>query len=133
MYGLSKLDFKNFWIWHNIFILRGEVVYMDYKTIDSATLKSWLEKDEAVLIDVREQGEYDEVNIPASTLVPLGKISIRALPSSDKKIVIHCLKGGRGQKACEALCAQSRELDLYNLAGGIEAWIDAGLPVHRKT
>jgi rhodanese-related sulfurtransferase len=106
---------------------------MDYKTIDSATLKSWLEKDEAVLIDVREQGEYDEVNIPASTLVPLGKISIRALPSSDKKIVIHCLKGGRGQKACEALCAHSRELDLYNLAGGIEAWIDAGLPVHRNT
>ena len=104
---------------------------MDYKTIDSATLKSWLENDEAVLVDVREQAEYDEVNIPQAHLVPLGNISCDALPAADKKIVIHCLKGGRGQKACVALCAEGRAFELYNLEGGIEAWIDAGLPVKR--
>ncbi len=104
---------------------------MSYKTIDTTTLKNWLESGDAVLVDVREQVEYDEVNIPDATLIPLGGISCDQLPSSEKKIVIHCLKGGRGQKACEALSSENSELELYNLEGGITAWIEAGLPVNR--
>jgi rhodanese-related sulfurtransferase len=102
---------------------------MDYETIDCATLQKWLESGEAVLVDVREPGEYEMANIAQSILVPLGELACDRLPSHDTKIVIHCLKGGRGQKACETLLAENSELDLYNLEGGISAWIELGLPV----
>ena len=104
---------------------------MSYKNVDCETLQNWLENDQAVLVDVREQAEYDEVNIPQATLVPLGEICCDRLPASDKKIVIHCLKGGRGQKACDALLAENSGLELYNLQGGISAWIESGLPVEK--
>jgi rhodanese-related sulfurtransferase len=104
---------------------------MGFKTINSATLKTWLDSGDAVLVDVREPAEYNEVNIPHSVLSPLGEISCSNIPIEDKKIVIHCLKGGRGQKACEKLLAENEALELYNLEGGITAWIEAGLPVKR--
>jgi len=96
---------------------------MGIKLIDAKTLKSWLDNDEVVLVDVREPGEYAAGNIRGATLLPLGRISKSQLPPSDgKKLVVYCRKGMRGKAACEKLLAEDASLDLYNLEGGIEAW-----------
>lgn len=98
------------------------------KTIDALTLKSWLDKEEAVLIDVREPDEFSHAHIPHATLVPLGHIKTTlaslAIPA-EKKIVFQCQKGGRGAQAC--VLVSDREV--YNLEGGITAWQTAGFPV----
>ena len=76
-----------------------------------------------LLVDVREQGEYDTVNL-GGQLVPLGTVPdrIAELPK-DGHVVVHCKAGGRGAKAVEQLRAAGFE-NAWNLRGGILAWID---------
>lgn len=103
---------------------------MPLHSIDSATLSNWLKQDQAVLVDVREPAEHAGSHIAAAHLVPLGQVSLERMPShAGRKLVIHCLKGGRGNAACEKLLKENPDLDVYNLVGGIEAWQSAGLAV----
>lgn len=100
---------------------------MPPKTIDANTLKIWLDKGEAVLVDVREPGEHSAERIPGAIHLPLGKVCKSALPEvSRKKLVIHCKVGGRGGAACEKLLAEDPNLEIYNLEGGLDAWARAG-------
>lgn len=101
---------------------------MPVKAVDAATLRCWLDDGSATLVDVREPAEYRARHIAEARPIPLGKIDAGRLPSSGR-IVIHCLKGGRGASACEKLIQQNPALEIYNLAGGIDAWMTAGLPV----
>lgn len=101
---------------------------MSVKSIDPHTLNQWLSHNEALLIDVREPAEHAANRIDGAHLIPLGQINTGALPETNGKIlVIHCLKGGRGQTAAERLLAENPALDIYNLEGGITAWNAAGL------
>ncbi len=96
---------------------------MTIKTIDAKTLKTWLANDEAVLIDVREPEEYKQQNIKEATLIPLSNVCTKLLPNrAGKKLVIHCRSGKRSMIACEKLCAENPQLEVYNLKGGILAW-----------
>lgn len=100
------------------------------KTIDSKTLKNWLENGEAVLVDVREPAEHAASNIEGAVPLPLGKINkTTAPPCAGKKLVIHCQKGRRGETACKKLLSENPNLDIYNLEGGIEAWSANGFAV----
>lgn len=100
---------------------------MPIQTIDASTLKNWLDKGEALLVDVREPAEHAAESIPGATLLPLGNISKAALPeTSGKKLVLHCKAGKRGATACEKLMAEAPGLEIYNLEGGISAWTQAG-------
>lgn len=96
---------------------------MQIKTVDAKTLRSWIDKGEAVVVDVREQVEYEAGNISGATNIPLAIISKELLPSiNGKKLVVHCRGGGRSSQACAKLLAETPELEIYNLEGGISAW-----------
>jgi len=102
------------------------------RTADAATVKRWLDSGDAILVDVREPGEHASESIEGAVLVPLASVSARSMPPlSGKKLVIHCQKGGRGEKACAALQEQLPSAEIYNLEGGIESWAQAGLPIRR--
>ena len=100
---------------------------MSVQTVNSATLRQWLEEGSAVLVDVREPAEHRSRNIAQARSMPLAKIDAAQLPKGGR-IVVHCLKGGRGASACDKLIRQNPNLEIYNLAGGIDAWAAAGLP-----
>lgn len=103
---------------------------MPLKTVDAKTLKAWLDAGEAIVVDVREPSEYEAENIPGSKLVPLAGVSKKTLPEyKGKKLVVHCRAGKRGSTACEKLLKEDQDLEIYNLEGGISAWIGAGNPV----
>lgn len=98
-------------------------------TVDPTTAKQWLDKQEAIIIDVREPEEYAAMHIPGATLIPLGTIQNQNLPPlANKKLVIHCQSGKRSSMACEKLLANDPHIALYNLEGGILGWKNAGLP-----
>lgn len=106
---------------------------MPMKTVDAATLKRWMDNKEAVIIDVREPAEYSEACISGAKLVPLATVAKCELPECQgKKLVVHCKLGRRGTAACEKLLAEDPELEVYNLEGGITAWIEAGMPVNKN-
>ncbi len=102
---------------------------MSISNISVQQLKEWIDNDEVQLVDVREKIENDAFHIQDSAHLPLGSITRDQLPKTNKKIVIYCLKGLRGQKACEKVASTDAELEIYNLIGGIDAWRSAGLPV----
>lgn len=107
---------------------------MTIQSVDVKTLNGWLEHNEAVLVDVREPAEFASESIPGAVLVPLSTVKISTLPPHEgKKLVIYCRKGGRGGSACQKLLAEMPNLDLYNLTGGIEAWMAAHMPVTRSS
>lgn len=104
---------------------------MDVKSIDALTAKDWLDKNEAILIDVREPAEYAAENISGSTLCSLSKVCFSNIPSTKKKIIIHCQKGFRGINACQKLLSENNDFLVYNIEGGIEAWKEAGFDTEK--
>jgi rhodanese-related sulfurtransferase len=88
-----------------------------------------LAKGGAVLIDVREQWEYDEARIPGSVLIPLGQLPARiAEVPADRDVYVHCRMGGRSARAVDYLRTFGHS-NAYNVTGGIEQWEADGLPV----
>lgn len=103
---------------------------MPLRTVDATTLKNWLERGEAVIVDVREPAEYEAESIPGAILLPLANVNTQALPNTaGKKLVLHCKVGKRGGMACEKLLSEAPDLEIYNLEGGMSAWTHAGYEV----
>lgn len=82
------------------------------------------EKADFQLIDVREQHEFDEANLDGQ-LIPMGEVLERVNEiSRDKKVIVHCRSGKRSATVINALENQHGFSNLYNLKGGILAWIE---------
>lgn len=96
------------------------------KEITVEEFKEWQNKGEDLqVIDVREPAEYDEVNINA-LLVPLATVSSRSHEiERNKKVIVHCKLGGRSAKAIRELEEKFGFQNLYNLKGGITAYLQA--------
>lgn len=85
----------------------------------------------AVIVDVREQNEFDQVRIPGAALLPLSTFAARfeELPR-DRPLLVMCASGNRSQAATAHLL-RNGWTDVVNVSGGITAWERAGLPVSR--
>jgi rhodanese-related sulfurtransferase len=102
--------------------------------IDVQTVKQWQdEQRDFVLLDCREQVEFDFARIAGATLIPLSEIQHRfgeLEPLRDRQIVVHCHHGGRSLQVTNWLRGQGFA-QVQNMAGGIDAWsleIDPALP-----
>jgi len=95
------------------------------KEITVTELKKLMDqKADFQLIDVREQHEFDEANL-SGTLIPMGEALQRANEfSKDKQVVVHCRSGKRSATVINALENQHGFTNLYNLKGGILAYIE---------
>ena len=88
--------------------------------------------DGALLLDVREPEEWTTVHVADARHIPLAELEQRfgELPR-DREIIVICRSGRRSAKAQDALEAAGFR-PVANLAGGILAWEDCGLPVARS-
>lgn len=103
---------------------------MPVESVDAKTLRMWLGNDEAVLIDVRQPAEHNAQHISKAVSIPSSSIGKSNLPDcGGRKIVIQCQRGFRSKSACSQLQREMPDTTLYNLAGGISAWVKAGYPV----
>lgn len=87
-----------------------------------------LQSGEAVLVDVREPHEWDAGRIPGARHVQLEHLASQAdtLPR-DQRVIFQCRLGVRSAMATKAFRASG--YDALSMAGGIQAWHDAGLPL----
>ncbi len=79
----------------------------------------------AILIDVREDSEYQSGHVPGAKHIPLGSLGERLneIPK-DQEIWVICQSGGRSMKAANAL--EDLGYSAVSVAGGTGAWIQAG-------
>ena len=95
-----------------------------YVNITAEEAKQIMDSEEGyIILDVREQDEYDAGHIPGAILIPYTEIDSRAgelLPDQDQLILVYCRSGRRSKIAAEALV----ELGYTNIKefGGIIDW-----------
>jgi hydroxyacylglutathione hydrolase len=100
-------------------------------TIDVREAERRLREDatKPVLVDVREAAEFAEVRAPGAVLVPTSTFMTQQsdLPT-DRPLLVICHVGGRSAAVTSFLTRAGRT-DVVNVAGGMDAWARAGLPV----
>jgi rhodanese-related sulfurtransferase len=91
-------------------------------------VKEALDEDEIVLIDVREPYEWNAGRIPGARHIEIERLASRAdTVPSDRPVVFLCRLGVRSAMAMQAFRASG--WDAYHLGGGIQRWVDEGLPI----
>ena len=100
-------------------------------TVDVLTVNALLDNDDVLILDVREQFEYDAGHIPGITLIPMGEVPTRLseIPT-DKEVILTCRSGNRSGQVTDFLRDQGYT-NVHNMEGGIVAWQAAGLPVEQ--
>ena len=100
-------------------------------TVDVQTVASVKDREDVVVLDVREQWEYDEGHIPGVTLIPMGEVANRlAEIPTDKEVIVTCRSGNRSGQVTDFLRQQGFD-NVHNMDGGILAWQAAGYDVEQ--
>jgi rhodanese-related sulfurtransferase len=91
-----------------------------------------INREDALLVDVRDAGEFGAGHIIGARSLPLARMQSAAaeLKRKDRLLIVYCQGGERAPKAAAALRAQGFAR-VVNLSGGIAAWQQAGLPVEK--
>ncbi|PKM50074.1 MAG: rhodanese-like domain-containing protein [Firmicutes bacterium HGW-Firmicutes-7] len=92
-----------------------------YSNITSEQVQGWMNDDDTIIVDVREEFEFKKGHIPQAKLMPLGTIpkNLSELNKS-KKIIVVCASGSRSRSAASFLSDEGYQV--YNLMGGMMAW-----------
>ncbi|MCP5100259.1 MAG: rhodanese-like domain-containing protein [Chloroflexi bacterium] len=100
-------------------------------SVDVSTTHELMSNPDVLLIDVREQWEYDEGHIPGITLIPMGDVPNRLseIPT-DKEVIVTCRSGNRSGQITDYLDQQGFT-NVHNMEGGIVAWQQAGFEVEQ--
>lgn len=90
-----------------------------------------INRSDAIVLDVRDDAEFAGSHLPEARHIPLNQLAGRLAELEKfkaKPILVHCQIGARSASACGIL-RQHEFTQVYNLQGGINAWVEAKLPV----
>lgn len=95
-----------------------------YQRISQEKAKEMMDTQEVLVLDVREQEEYDSGHIPGAVLLPVGTITedtaAAVIPEKEDTVLVYCRSGNRSKKASAAL-AELGYTNIYEF-GGINTW-----------
>ena len=96
-----------------------------YQQITQEEAKEMMDTQEVVILDVREQDEYDSGHVPGAVLLPVGTIdettAAQVIPEKDSTVLVYCRSGNRSKTASAAL-AELGYTNIYEF-GGINTWL----------
>ena len=96
----------------------------DYQQISQEEAKEMMDTQDVIILDVREQDEYDSGHIPGAILLPVGTIdeetAAEVIPEKDSTVLVYCRSGNRSKTASSAL-AELGYTNIYEF-GGINTW-----------
>ena len=123
-----------------IFVLSGSLLLWELfsrgsgKEIGTLLAVQLINYKDALVLDVREESEYDAGHIPNSKHIPADKIKDRIEEIEkfkDRPIVVIYRSGVRSGAASATLRANGFS-HIHNLSGGIDTWKHADLPIVKK-
>ena len=95
-----------------------------YQQISQERAKEMMDTQQVLVLDVREQAEYDSGHIPGALLLPVGTIeedtAAAVIPEKDTVVLVYCRSGKRSKTAAAALAALGYS-HVYEF-GGINTW-----------
>ena len=95
-----------------------------YQQITQEEAKEMMDTQEVIILDVREQDEYDSGHIPGAVLLPVGSIdettAVEVIPEKDSTVLVYCRSGNRSKTASSTL-AELGYTGIYEF-GGINTW-----------
>ena len=95
-----------------------------YQQITQEAAKEMMDTQEVLILDVREQHEYDSGHIPGAVLLPVGTITddtaAAVIDELDTVVLVYCRSGNRSKTASQAL-ADLGYTNVYEF-GGINDW-----------
>lgn len=95
-----------------------------YQQISQEEAKEMMDNQEVLILDVREQDEYDSGHIPGAVLLPVGSITeesaAEVIPEKDATVLVYCRSGNRSKTAAKTL-AELGYTGIYEF-GGITTW-----------
>ena len=96
----------------------------NYQQITQETAKEMMDTQEVLILDVREQHEYDGGHIPGAVLLPVGTITkdtaYAIIDDLDTVVLVYCRSGNRSKTASQAL-VDLGYTNIYEF-GGINTW-----------
>jgi rhodanese-related sulfurtransferase len=100
--------------------------------VDPVQATHLINREDALVLDVREPGEYGAGHVLGAKNVPLAKLDAPGdlAKRKDKPVIVYCDGGDRSGKALAAL-RKHGFARVLNLSGGLKAWQQAGLPVEK--
>jgi rhodanese-related sulfurtransferase len=101
------------------------------KELSSADATIKINRENAVVIDVRPPAEFVTGPVPASINIPRDKFKERAAELEKfrgRPLILNCASGVRASGACGELRKMGFE-NVFKLAGGMNGWLQAGLPM----
>ena len=95
-----------------------------YQQISQEEAKEMMDTQDVIILDVREQDEYDSGHIPGAVLLPVGTIdeetAAEVIPEKDSTVLVYCRSGNRSKTASSTL-ADLGYTNIYEF-GGINTW-----------
>ena len=95
-----------------------------YQQITQEEAKEMMDSQEVIILDVREQDEYDSGHIPGAVLLPVGTIdettAAEVIPEKDATVLVYCRSGNRSKTASSTLAGLGYT-NIYEF-GGINTW-----------
>ncbi len=101
------------------------------RDVDAQTAATLSQRDDVIILDVREQDEWDAGHIAGAVFMPMGQVPDRLseIPT-DKTVIVQCRSGNRSNQITDFLRGKGMT-NVHNLAGGLNAWQAVGLPVEK--
>jgi rhodanese-related sulfurtransferase/rubrerythrin len=107
--------------------MKWKQFFTPVKSFNASEAKSFVDQraiDTFTLLDVRQPEEYKESHIPGAKLIPLPDIGSRIGElDPEKPTIVYCAIGGRSRVAAQMLAGKGFK-EIYNLSGGIKAWVN---------
>ena len=95
-----------------------------FQQITQEEAKAMMDAQDVVIMDVREQHEYDEAHIVNAVLLPVGTITAdtaaAVIPNMNSVVLVYCRSGNRSKTASQKL-AELGYTEVYEF-GGINTW-----------
>jgi len=129
------------WPFALVFVISGAMLLwplvrqraMPSREISTLAATHLLNKENPLVLDVREANEFDGGRLPNATHIPLSQLKDRGGEIAKhvaRPVIVYCDSGARGAAAVAAL-GRLGFTRVQSLRGGFRAWKDAGLPVSK--
>lgn len=117
-----------------VFFNEMKIATQRFASLTPAAAVQLMNKEDVVVLDVREASETVGGKIAKAIQIPVGAVAKRVgelEKFKDKTLLVYCKSGARAGIACKELSKNGFD-KVYSLNGGLLAWQDAHLPVSKK-